>query len=163
MTALNTENREYITWQQKGVCAATINLRLSSITHYFEYLKKMAEVRKNPARLLRVKGTVKRVVENPLSTEELQALYQHYSQIKKVSQHQHNTDLAHQRNVVILGLMVYQGVHTGELQKMEVGHISLGEGTVYIPSTNKAIVEPCNYFHYRFYPYMSICIKSDLN
>ena len=123
--------------KQKGVSSATINLRLSSITHYFDYLKKIDEVRKNPARTLRVKGVVKRVVENPLSTEELQDLYHHYIQLKKVSQHQANTDLAHQRNTVILGLMVFQGVHSGELQRMEVNHISLTAGTVYIPSTSK--------------------------
>ena len=46
--------------------------------------------------------------------------------------------MAHHRNVVILGLMVYQGVHSGELQKMEVGHISLGGGTIYIPSTTRS-------------------------
>lgn len=73
-----------------------------------------------------------------MSTDELQALYQHYSQLKKVSQHQQNTDLAHQRNIVILGLLVYQAMHSGELQKMEVSHISLGAGTVYISSTSRS-------------------------
>jgi integrase/recombinase XerD len=73
-----------------------------------------------------------------LSTDELQALYDHYRLLKKVSIHQHNTDLAHQRNTVMLGLMVFQGVHSGELQKMEVGHISLREGTVYVPSTGRS-------------------------
>ncbi len=128
----------YIQYErEKKVDPATINLRLNSISHYFEYLKKLGEVKKNPARLLRVKGIVKRVIENPLNTEELQVLYDHYRLLKKASQHQHNTDLAHHRNVVILGLLVYQGVHSGELQKMEVGHISLGAGTIYIPSTSR--------------------------
>jgi len=129
----------YIQYEkQKNVNPATINLRLGSITHYFEYLKKQGEVKKNPAKMLRVKGVVKRVIENPLSAEELQALYQHYSQLKKASQHQRITDITHQRNTVILSLLVYQGIHSGELQKMEVCHISLGAGTVYIPSTNKS-------------------------
>jgi site-specific recombinase XerD len=123
--------------KQNNVSPATINLRLNSITHYFDYLKKIDEVRKNPARTLRVKGVIKRVVENPLNPEELQVLYHHYSQIKKASPHQINTDMAHRRNMIVLGLLVYQGVHSGELQKMEVGHISLGAGTVYIPSTSK--------------------------
>jgi len=130
----------YIQYEkQKNVSPATINLRLSSITHYFEYLKNQGEIKKNPAKMLRVKGVIKRVIENPLSAEELQALYQHYSQLKKVNiYHQHDTNIAHLRNTVILGLLVYQGVHSGELQKMEVCNISLGAGTVYIPSTNKS-------------------------
>lgn len=128
----------YIQYEkQKNVTPATINLRLNSITHYFDYLKKQGEVKKNPVRLVRVKGTMKRVVENPLSTEELQTLFDHYRLLKKISQHQVNTDLAHQRNTVILGLMVYQGLHSGELEKMETLHIKLGAGTVYIPSTGR--------------------------
>lgn len=129
----------YIQYEkQKNVNPTTINLRLSSITHYFDYLKKEGEVKNNPVKQLRVKGTVKRVIENPMSAEELQVLYDSYRLLKKESQHQRNTDLVHQRNTVILGLLVYQGVHSGELQKMEVGHISLGAGTVYIPSTGRS-------------------------
>jgi site-specific recombinase XerD len=129
----------YIQYEkQKNVSPATINLRLASITHYFDYLKKQGELKSNPVKLLRVKGTVKRVIENPLNAEELQALYDHYRLLKRTSQRQHNTDLVHQRNTVILGLMAFQGAHSGELQKMEVSHVSLGEGTVYIPSTGRS-------------------------
>jgi integrase/recombinase XerD len=150
----------YIQYEkQKNITPATINLRLASISHYFDYLKKLDEVKKNPARMLRVKGTVKRVVENPLSTDELQALYQHYSQLKKVSQHQQNTDLAHQRNTVILGLLVYQGVHSRELQKMEVGHISLGQEQYISHPPAGVIIEPCHYSLVRFCPSMSTCKK----
>ena len=52
----------YIQYEkQKNISPAIINLRLASITHYFDYLKKQGEVKKNPVKLLRVKGTVKRV------------------------------------------------------------------------------------------------------
>ena len=124
--------------KQRNVGPATINLRLTSITHYFDYLKKQGDVKGDPVKQLRVKGAVKRVIENPFNTEELQVLYDHYRLLKKASQHQHNTDLVHQRNTVILGFMVYQGVHSGELQKLEVSHISLEAGTVYIPSTGRS-------------------------
>ena len=45
--------------------------------------------------------------------------------------------MLHQRNVVILDLLIWQGIHTGELQKMETGHINLKAGTVYIPLTRR--------------------------
>jgi hypothetical protein len=70
---------------------ATISIRLGSITHYFNYLKKQGDVKGNPVKQIRIKGAVKRVIENPLSTDELQALYDHYRLLKKVSIHQHNT------------------------------------------------------------------------
>ena len=131
----------YIQYEkQKNVSPATINLRLASINLYFEHLKKKGEIKKNPAKTLRVKGVIKTVIENPLSTEELNALYHEYSKLKKVTNHllQGRTNAAHQRNTVILGLLVYQGVHSGELQKMEVSHIALGAGTVYVPSTSRS-------------------------
>ena len=46
----------YIQYEkQKNVSPATINIRLTSIAHYFDYLKKQGEVKSNPARLLQVK------------------------------------------------------------------------------------------------------------
>jgi len=51
----------YIQYEkQNGILPITINLRLGSITHYFEYLKQLGEVDKNPAKAIRVKGVVKR-------------------------------------------------------------------------------------------------------
>lgn len=126
--------------KQKHISPATINLRLASISWYFEFLKKEGEVQKNVAKTLRVKGVIRRVVENPLNADELQELYQQYSQlgIDANDQLQDRTRNAHQRNTVIVGLLINQGIHSGELQKMEINHINLKEGTVYIPSTAKS-------------------------
>jgi site-specific recombinase XerD len=120
--------------QQKatGIAVATINLRLASISHYFEYLKQEGAVGKNPAKTIRVKGSIKTVIENPLSVDALQALYNQYMTLPV------QATMIHQRNTVILGLLIYQGIHSGELQKMEVSHINTAEGTVYIPSTGKS-------------------------
>ncbi|WP_315814213.1 tyrosine-type recombinase/integrase [Paraflavitalea speifideaquila] len=121
----------------KGIRVETINLRLASINKYLEYLKVQGELEKNPAKNLRVKGELQKVIRNPLNRVELDTLYQQYCQLKKVANHQQQADQAHGRNIVILGLLVFQGVHSGELQKMEVGHVDLNAGTVYIPSTNQ--------------------------
>jgi site-specific recombinase XerD len=125
--------------QQKatGIAVATTNLRLASIRHYFEHLKQAGAVAKNPAKTIRVKGSIKTVIKNPLNKIELEALYQQYSQLPKVTRFQHQTDINHLRNTVVLGLLVFQGVHSGELQKMEVSHINLNAGTAYIPSTSQ--------------------------
>ncbi len=42
------------------------------------------------------------------------------------------------RNKVILGLLIYQAVTTGELHRLEVGHIKLKEGRVYIPGHGRS-------------------------
>lgn len=78
------------------------------------------------------------MIKDPLSTEELEALYRQYSNLLKISHVQDKTDLAQKRNTVILGLLIYQGVHSGELQKMEISHVDLKAEKVYIPSTDKS-------------------------
>ncbi|MGN6419499.1 MAG: tyrosine-type recombinase/integrase [Pseudobacter sp.] len=120
--------------KEKGITPATINLRLSSIKYYFEYLKSIGEVVKNPAKTIRVKGTINTIIENPLSTPELESLYQQYAQLA-VPDH---LVIIHKRSVVILGLMIWQGIHSGELQKMEISHIDLNNASVYIPSTSQS-------------------------
>lgn len=125
--------------QKKSIDVATINLRLGSISKYFDYLKQKDEsIIYNPARNLRIKGKAKTVVEQPLKYEELEGLYNAYKALQKQSLHQVKTNLAHQRNIVIVGLLVWQGLHSGELQKLEVDRINLQEGIIYIPSTARS-------------------------
>lgn len=124
--------------QQRKIEVATINLRISSISKYFEFLKTEGAVSRNPARTLRIKGKAKPVIQNPLTYDELLNLYNGYKELQKQSLHPIKTDLAHARNSIIVGLLIWQGLHSGELRKLEVGHINLQEGTLYIPSTARS-------------------------
>jgi integrase len=42
------------------------------------------------------------------------------------------------RNKVVLGLLIYQGIHTYELQKLTVNDIDLNSGTVRIPQCSRS-------------------------
>src|SRR5882672_3173696 len=124
--------------QQRNKDVSTINLRISSISKYFEFLKVEGTVNRNPARTLRIKGKAKTIIQNPLKYDELLNLYNAYKELQKQSLHQIKTDLAHQRNIIIVGLLIWQGLHSGELEKLEVNHINLNEGIIYIPSTARS-------------------------
>lgn len=124
--------------QQKNLSVQTINIRLGSISKYYEFLKKENIITKNPAKTLRIKGKTKTVIEQPLKYDELETLYNSYKSLKKESLHQHKTNLAHERNTVIVGMLVWQGLHSGELQRLEANHINLNEGIIYIPSTSRS-------------------------
>ncbi len=124
--------------QQQNKDVSTINLRISSISKYFEFLKVEGTVNRNPARTLRIKGKAKTVIQNPLKYDELLNLYNAYKDLQKQSLHQIKTDLAHQRNIIIVGLLIWQGLHSGELEKLEINHINLNEGIIYIPSTARS-------------------------
>lgn len=124
--------------QQRNKDVSTINLRISSISKYFEFLKTEGTVNRNPARTLRIKGKAKTIIQNPLKYDELLNLYNGYKELQKQSLHQIKTDLAHERNIIIVGLLIWQGLHSGELEKLEVNHINLNEGIIYIPSTARS-------------------------
>ena len=126
--------------QQRNKDVSTINLRISSISKYFEFLKEEGSISRNPAKTLRIKGKAKTVIQNPLKYDELLNLYNAYKAIeKRVPQHiKEKSQLAHQRNIIIVGLLVWQGLHSGELEKLEVNHINLSEGIIYIPSTARS-------------------------
>jgi site-specific recombinase XerD len=136
-----TDLLNYVNYEQKqNKDVSTINLRISSISKYFEFLKEEGFVNRNPARTLRIKGKAKTIIQNPLSYDELLQLYNNYKALEKIvpSHIKEKTALAHQRNIIIVGLLIWQGLHSGELEKLETTHVNLNEGIIYIPSTTRS-------------------------
>jgi site-specific recombinase XerD len=130
---------EYVQYEQsRNLDVATINLRLGSIRRYYEFLQCSGVTVGNPAAALHVKGKAKTVVQHPFTVEELAGLYHGYKSLKKQSFNQSRSDTAHARNVVMLGLMVWQGLHSGELQRLETGHVKLDAGVIEVPATARS-------------------------
>jgi site-specific recombinase XerD len=136
-----TDLLNYVNYEQEqNKDVSTINLRISSISKYFEFLKEENLVARNPAITLRIKGKAKTIIQNPLKYDELLNLYNGYKSIEKVVPNhiKEKSELAHQRNIIITGLLIWQGLHSGELEKLEVNHINLNDGIIYIPSTARS-------------------------
>jgi len=114
-----------------------MNIRINSIRKYFEHLIEEGQIENNPVRRLRIKGAIQKIIVSPLTYTELESLYQEYVKPKdRYREEKHK--LAHQRDGIILGLMIWQGIHSGELRKIETGHVNLDEGIIYIPSTRRS-------------------------
>lgn len=123
---------EYVLYLKKqSLSVHTINIRINSIRKYYDHLKEEGEIEKNPARHLRIKGEIQRVTENPLTYTQLENLYDKYTEYSREKDY-------HIRSLAMLGLMIWQGVHSGELVKMEVKHAKLNSGKIYIPSTRRS-------------------------
>ena len=109
----------------------TVNALLIGVRPYFNYLIHIGALTQNPFNDLIVKGEPKvRMLANLLSEDELEDLYYSYEII------QSNNPLhvlTHKRNKVITGLLVYQGLSTADLQRIELEHLQLQKGKVYIP------------------------------
>lgn len=155
---------EYVQYEQgRNLDTATINLRLTSISLYFEYLKSVAALGvgvRNPARLLRIKGKLKTVIEQPLNYEELEQLYYGYQSFCKemAAGTIEPARLAHERNLIVVGMLIWQGLHSGELDKLAIHHINLNEGKIYIPSTARG-----NSRELRLHPQQILSLHTYLN
>lgn len=111
-----------------GNAKRTINQKIGILKNFFNYLIELREREENPAMELRIKNQMHKVVKDVIKREELEYIYKAYPA----------KGIAGKRNKSIIGLMVYQGLNTCELQALEVKDLKLQEGKIYIPSTNRS-------------------------
>ncbi len=112
----------------KGNSKRHINQQLTVIRHYFNYLIKIGKTKDNVAEGLFIKGVSRRLPHDLLDEETLYKIYENYPV----------EGLAGKRNKVILGIMIYQGLSTEEISKLEAEHIQLKEGKIYVPGGRRS-------------------------
>lgn len=108
----------------------TINHKIISVKHYFEYQMARSSRADNPFADITIKGEKrKKMLTNLLSDDELEDLYYSY----ETDNTQTNIKLANKRNKVMIGLMVYQGLSTSDMKRLQLEHLKLYQGKIYIP------------------------------
>jgi len=111
----------------EGKSKKHINSKLRSIRNFYEYLKTQNPKIVNPAANLNLKGTHKKVISGIIDFAALENLYQSFEANGNRGK----------RNRIILGLLIYQGVTTEELQQLEPNHVKLKEGKIYVPGNRR--------------------------
>jgi integrase/recombinase XerD len=104
-----------------------INRKLRSIRNFYEYLKKQYPSIKNPAVNLYLKGSCHKIISGIIDMKELEVLYKDYPTNK----------LRQKRNKVILGLLIYQGVTTDDLKRLDTGDVHLKGGKIHVPGDRR--------------------------
>lgn len=112
----------------RGVSQKTIQQYIGTVKHYYDYLKAAKRVKTNPVVGIKVKGIKRKTLYHILEVEELHKLYE---------EHQRNLP-RNQRNKVMVGLLVYQGLNTKELAQLEVKDIDLQAAKVVIYGSIKS-------------------------
>lgn len=107
---------------QKGKSKKMVHSQLNIIRHYFTYLISEGRREDNPAAGVYVRGIVRKLPSNLLSMDELEELHRSY-------QLQLNVDPAKK---IMLSLLIYQGLQTEEISRLEAAHIHLKEGKVFV-------------------------------
>lgn len=113
--------------QKKGKSKLNVQHQLLAVRHYFHYLVKSGKVKSNPAQGIYVRGIARRLPHDLAEYDELVKLYENYP-VKEIRD---------QRNKVILGLLVFQGLTIEELETLESEHINLREGKIKIVGTDR--------------------------
>lgn len=124
--------------RQRGILNQTIIREINSIRIYFDYLLEVGKLQQNVIRRIKIRNTPKKAIAETLSSEQLETIYQSFSNLPEWEHRTKTTKELHKRNTVILGLLVYQGLTSGETGKLETSHINLAEGKIYVPSTKKS-------------------------
>lgn len=116
---------EYVRYCKKHWGTDTINKALHILQQYFAIKVKEGIVKRNPTIGIKVRGKVKRVPHDLLNRADLDKLYEDYPA----------HSLHDKRNKVILGLLVFQGLTSGDIKRLRTEHVKLSEGKVYVPGT----------------------------
>lgn len=121
--------------QRKGNSKRTVNHTIGRLKAYFNWLLSNGERLDNPCDDVLVKGAKRKMLYNLLNEEELEDLYYSYptQNIKDP-----RVKLITKRNKVIVGLMVYQGLTTGEISKLRTNHVLLDKGRIEVPKSGRS-------------------------
>ena len=114
--------------RDSGKSIKHVNTVLLSIRNYYDFLKLTHENIISPASNLYLRGTKRKVPSGILSYQTLEQLYTRYPA----------TDHRMARNRVMLGLVIYQGLATGELHRLTIHHIKLREGKIHVPGFGRS-------------------------
>lgn len=124
--------------RERGILNQSIIREINSIRIYFDYLLETGTVKQNIIKRVKIRQSGKKVIPETLTPQQIENIY---CDFMNIPEWEHKTQTAkelHKRNVVILGLLVFQGLISGETAKLETSHINLPEGKIYVPSTRKS-------------------------
>jgi site-specific recombinase XerD len=129
--------------RQAGNKPRTLTIVVNSINHFYTFLQSEHQIEENPASNIKIKGIKRKTLQEILNPEELEKIYKSYTteikyEVNKKVPPQANNQLARKRNKIILGLVVYQGIRTEELARLELQDLQLREGKINIQGSKRA-------------------------
>jgi site-specific recombinase XerD len=123
----------------KGTGKKTIAHYIMHLKKYFDWLMSEGEINDNPCSNIKIKGIQRKVLHEILSMEELEKLYHDYTtQINIPGMPMQLQTLARKRNKIMLGLLVYQGLQTEEIIRLQTADIKLREGKICIAGAKRS-------------------------
>ena len=119
----------------QGLHPKSLRNHLFTIKIYYHYLIATKQRNDHPCPYLYLKDRINRQVhiESLYSKEQITTFYKNY-QTKDASP---KNKKHHQRNKIILSLLIYQALTVSEITHLKTSHIDLEKGTIQVPESNK--------------------------
>lgn len=123
----------------RGTGKKTIFHYVLHLKKYFDWLLSENEVADNPCSNIKIKGIKRKVLHEIISKEELESLYNDYAtEINQPDMPMELQTLARKRNKIIVGVLVYQGLQTEEIIRLQMQDVKLREGKIFIAGTKRS-------------------------
>ena len=130
---------QFIDHQRKrGIENQSIIRMINSVRIYYDYLTDTDAVTQNIIRRIRINQAGRRALPQVMSSEQLERIYHDFTNLPEWHHRTDRVRLVHQRDIAVLGFMIYQGLDSGQVVKVELTHLNLEEGKIYIPSGRKS-------------------------
>lgn len=128
--------------QQQGYKPRTIQMNVGHLSHYFKWLIHIGVRDTQPCKGIEVKGVQRRFLYQVIPFAELETLYNKFTGNSNYlsgtyqiwDKQSHFTTKTKQ---VVYGLMIWQGMEAGDLQRLTVSDLKLREGTIYIAGSRR--------------------------
>jgi len=115
--------------KSQDIQAKRINSEIKKIAHYLDF-----KGLPNVAEPVRVKGVQRRIPHDLFTEKQLDEMYKKFPESRNHLTHENTLKTYH----LILGLKIYQGLQERELTKLEIKHLQLDKGKIYIPSSRRS-------------------------
>jgi integrase/recombinase XerD len=121
--------------RKKGIKSAGIYKCLRTVCIYLDYEIEKGTIKENPANRIRLKDKEEKALLPPIDKTELDRIYNEFAE-KQIKTEK--AKLTHERDTVFLGLLIFQGLDSGNLKRLTVKNVNLTAGTIYIASNRKS-------------------------
>jgi site-specific recombinase XerD len=134
-----TEVLKIIEIQKKKYINQVVNSHLYSLEQYYFYLIAIGKRKNHPIKNFRLKTPKPKLITSFLTEKELLQIYDDFP---KKGHFAGIFDYYAQRNKVMLGLLIFQGLESGTLKALEINAINLEKGIINVPSTTEHKLNP---------------------
>ena len=132
-TLTNEKLLECLAWfRERNIQGAALRSCLHAIRFYLDYQVERGIIESNPALVIKIRSVAPKPKSQPLSVQTMESVYQWFISLEPATERER---IVHRRDIVLLGLLLFQGLDSGDMERLRVQDFNLQQGTVYVPSS----------------------------